>query len=93
MDYSTQQLEKIKELAECLTPLSDMAVLLDVDIDELRLDIRNRSTPVSRAYHYAKATTALKLRKQEIELANVGSPLAVQLTNGYLLNMDSDEDL
>lgn len=93
MDYSTQQLEKIKELAECLTPLSDMAVLLDVDIDELRLDIRNRSTPVSRAYHHAKATTALKLRKQEIELANVGSPLAVQLTNGYLLNMDSDEDL
>lgn len=93
MDYSTQQLEKIKELAECLTPLSDMAVLLDVDIDELRLDIRNRSTPVSRAYHHAKATTALKLRRQEIELANVGSPLAVQLTNGYLLNMDSDEDL
>lgn len=93
MDYSTQQLEKIKELAECLTPLSDMAVLLDVDIDGLRLDIRNRSTPVSRAYHHAKATTALKLRKQEIELANVGSPLAVQLTNGYLLNMDSDEDL
>lgn len=93
MDYSTQQLETIKELAECLTPLSDMAVLLDVDIDELRLDIRNRATPVSRAYHHAKATTALKLRKQEIELANVGSPLAVQLTNGYLLNMDSDEDL
>ena len=91
MDYSTQQLETIKELAECLTPLSDMAVLLDVD--ELRLDIRNRATPVSRAYHHAKATTALRLRKQEIELANVGSPLAVQLTNGYLLNMDSDEDL
>ncbi len=45
------------------------------------------------AYHYAKADTALKLRKQEIELANVGSPLAVQLTNSYLLNMDSDEDL
>lgn len=27
------------------------------------------------------------------ELANVGSPLAVSLTNGYLLNMDADEDL
>lgn len=93
MDYSTGQIEKIKELAACLTPVSDIAVLLDVDIDALRLDVRNRNTPVSRAYHYAKADTALKLRKQEIELANVGSPLAVQLTNSYLLNMDSDEDL
>lgn len=76
-----------------MTPISDMAVLLDVDVDQLRVDIRNRATSVSRAYHHAKATTALKLRKQEIELANVGSPLAVQLTNSYLLNMDSDEDL
>lgn len=93
MDYSTEQIEKIKELASFLTPIADMAVLLDVDIDQLRLDILDKGSPVSRAYHYAKATTALKLRKQEIELANVGSPLAVSLTNGYLLNMDSDEDL
>ena len=75
-----------------LDSVSDMAVLLDVDVDALRLEIRNRNTPCL-AYHYAKADTALKLRKQEIELANVGSPLAVQLTNSYLLNMDSDEDL
>lgn len=93
MDYSTEQLERVKELAACLTPISDMAVLLDMDLDVLRLDIRNHNTQVSRAYHHAKADTALRLRKQEIELANVGSPLAVQLTNGYLLNMDADEDL
>lgn len=93
MDYSTEQIEKINELAECLTPISDMAVLLDVDVDELRLDIKDKKNPVSRAYHHSKASTALKLRKQEIELANVGSPLAVQLTNSYILNMDSDEDL
>ena len=93
MDYSTEIIDRVRELAECLTPISDMAVLLDVDIDELRMAIRNRKTPISRAYHHAKATIALKLRKQEIDLANVGSPLAVQLTNSYLVNMDSDEDL
>lgn len=93
MDYSTEQIEQIKELAACLTPVSDIAVLLDVDMDELRMDIRDRRSPVSRAYYHAKADISLKLRKQEIELANVGSPLAVQLTNSYLLNMDSDEDL
>lgn len=93
MDYSTELIEQVKELASCLTPISDMAVLLDVDVNRLRLDILDKKSAVSRAYHHAKATTALKLRKQEIELANVGSPLAVSLTNGYLLNMDSDEDL
>lgn len=94
MVYSTEQLDRISELAALLTPpISDMAVLLDVDADTLRLDILDRNSPVSRAYYHAKASTALKLRRQEIELANVGSPLAVSLTNGYLLNMDADEDL
>ena len=93
MDYSTETIDKVKELATCLTPISDMAVLLDMDVDELLMAIRDTKSPLSRAYHHAKATTALQLRKQEIELANVGSPLAVQLTNGYLISMDSDEDL
>ncbi len=93
MDYSTEQIERIKDLAACLTPISDIAVLLDIDIDALRMDIHDRTNPISRAYYHAKADISLKLRKQEIELANVGSPLAVQLTNSYLLNMDSDEDL
>lgn len=93
MDYSPEQIEAIKELASCLTPIPEIAILMGVDLDTLRLDIRNRETLVSQTYHYAKASTAMQLRKQEIELAKVGSPLAVQLTNGYLLNMDSDEDL
>ena len=93
MDYSTQQLLKVSELAGFLTPISDIAVIMCIDVDVLRMDIRDRSTPVSLAYHKAKAETALKLRKQELELANVGSPLAVQQTKGYLLDMESDEDL
>lgn len=83
----------MSELAGFLTPIGDIAVIMGVDVDVLRMDVRDRSNPVSLAYHKAKAETALKLRKQELELANVGSPLAVQLTNSYLLSMDSDEDL
>lgn len=93
MDYSTLQLQQLSELAASLTPISDIAVMMEVDADELRMDIRDRTSAVSKVYYKAKAETALKLRKQELELANVGSPLAVSLTNGYLLDMDSDEDL
>lgn len=93
MDYSLKQLDEIKELASCLTSISDIAVLLDLDLDTFRCDLLDRKSDVSKTYHKAKASTALKLRKQELELANVGSPLAVGLVNSYLLDMNSDEDL
>lgn len=93
MDFSTEQIERIAELAAILTPVSDMAVLLGIDADELRHEIRNRTSPVSLAYYRAKAETAMRLRRQELELAAVGSPLAVQQVSRYLLDMDTDEDL
>jgi hypothetical protein len=93
MDYSTEEINKVSELAGLLTPLSDIAVLMDIDEDILRRDVRDRASEVSKAYYKAKAQTALNLRKQEIELANVGSPLGVQLTAGYMITMDSDEDM
>ncbi len=40
----------------------------------------------------ARAETALMLRNQEIQLAKLGSPLAVQMTGSYLRQMDNDID-
>lgn len=87
------QINDIAELAAALTPVEDIAVLLDIDADELRMQLADTSSPVRKAYLKARANTALMLRKQEIELARVGSPLAVQLTNAYLRDMISTEDL
>ncbi len=93
MSYDQKILHSIAELASVLTPISDIAVLLGLDEDVLRVDIRDHSTAVSQAYRMAKAETALKMRRQELELARVGSPLAAQLTADYLRTMESDEDL
>lgn len=89
----SSQINDIAELAAALTPVEDIAVLLDIDADELRMQLSDTSSPVRKAYMKARAHTALMLRKQEIELARVGSPLAVQLTNAYLRDMISTEDL
>ncbi|MEG1916250.1 MAG: hypothetical protein RR061_06175 [Muribaculaceae bacterium] len=59
----------------------------------LRLELLDKRSLASKTYYKAKAEISLQLRRQEIELANVGSPLAVQLTASYLINMDADEDL
>ena len=90
--FDQDMLGRIAELAAALTPISEIAALLDID-DMLRLAINDKSSPVRKVYFKAKAETAHKLRKQEIELAEVGSPLAVQLTSAYLRDMQADEDL
>ena len=91
--FNQEVLDSIAELAAALTPISEIAALLDIIEEMLRLAINDKSSPVRKVYIKAKAKTALKLRKQEIELAEVGSPLAVQLTSSYLRDMQTDEDL
>lgn len=93
MNYSTEQLAQIKDLAANLTPLSDIATLMSLNPYVLRTDVADWSHPASEAYRTGKAETALQLRKNELQLARVGSPLAVQLSNTFLTNMDIDEDL
>lgn len=93
MTYSPEMIKQVAELASNLTPISDIAVLLELDIYELRAAIHDRDSPVSRAYHRAKAETLLAIRKNELQLASMGSLLAVQLAGGYAVSMSSDEDL
>lgn len=92
MTLSKEVIDRIAELAADLTPPSEIAAILDLDLDLFRMELSIKDSPVRIAYYKAKATTAHVLRKQEIEFAKVGSPLAVQLTGMYLRDMTADED-
>lgn len=83
--------ERITELAEALTPISDMAVLMDVSEMELRRELDDRSTPASRTYRRAKARTALEIRRRDIEQAAAGSPAAAENMVSYFNRMTDDE--
>lgn len=93
MELTSQQINRIKELASMLTPVSDIAVLMDIDERIFREFLSDKSHPASLAYRKGKAECALQIRQNELELAEAGSPLAVQLIGSYLRDMDSDEDL
>ncbi len=88
---TNELLPKIAELAKELTPISEMAALLDINEELLRMAINDKSSEIRRVYMRAKAETAREFRKHEIELAKVGSPIAVQLTSHFLKEMDADE--
>lgn len=55
-----------------------MAVILGVPPENLRRDIADRTTAVSQRYHRGKAASRVKLLHQEMQLAYVGSPLALE---------------
>lgn len=78
---------KIDELARKLTPIPDMAVLLDMEESKLRMLLINNAD-LRRTYNRAKAEMALEIREREIEMARAGSPTASANLGSYLAQME-----
>lgn len=91
MEYSEKQIEEVEKYASIYLPISDMATILDVPAEVLRDDIRDSHSEISRAYRKGKAVSKLKLHNQEMLLAQVGSPLAIENAHRNLLSMEDDE--
>ena len=91
MDFTTEQIEQIEKYASIYLPITDMAMLMNIPADMLRDEIRNKSTDVSKAYRRGKAVSRVKLLNQEMMLAQVGSPLAIENAHRNLLDMEDDE--
>ena len=91
LEYSEEILAQIEQYASIYLKISDMAVILDVPAEQLREDIADRSTEVSKRYHRGKATSKVKLLHQEMQLAYVGSPLALENAQRNLMDMEDDE--
>lgn len=82
---------QIEQYASIYLKISDMAVILGISSTQFREDIADKSTEVSRRYHRGKAASRVKLLHQEMQLAYVGSPLALEKTRNNLLDMEDDE--
>lgn len=91
MEYTEDVLTKIEQYASIYLKISDMAVILGISPTTLRSDIADRTTEVSKRYHRGKAASRVKLLHQEMQLAYVGSPLALENTRNNLLDMEDDE--
>ncbi len=91
MEYEKEILSQIEKFASIYLKISDIAVILDIPADVLRADIADRGTDVSKAYRRGKAASKIKLHSQEMMLAQVGSPLAIENAHRNLLDMEDDE--
>ena len=91
MKYSQEQLQKIKELASQLMRPDHIALLIEVDPEEFKRNIKHKSSEAYKAYETGKAETILELRKQELQLAKLGSPLAVEMVNRFRIDQEQNE--
>lgn len=83
--------DEIRKYVALLTPIADMAVLMNVDERELRDELDDPASAVSLAYRRAKAQVALELRQKDIELAEAGSPTASEAVAAHYRRMIMDE--
>lgn len=91
MTLTNTQIELIKHYTALLFKISDIALMIDVDPDELRDEIANKKTEVSKIYHTTKLLVISKLRAQEIEQAELGSNTAIELVTKYIQEQKLDE--
>lgn len=70
--------DKIEGMAAVLTPPSQMAAMLDMDEDALKFKLKTHGTEERKAFLRGMSATADKLRRNNIELADAGSPEAVR---------------
>jgi len=91
LELTEEVLTQIEQYASIYLKISDMAVILDIPAEQLRAAIADRTTEVSKRYHRGKATSKIKLLHQEMQLAYIGSPLALDNTSRNLMDMEDDE--
>ena len=91
LELAEEVLTQIEQYASIYLKISDMAVILDIPAEQLRSAIADRTTEVSKRYHRGKATSKIKLLHQEMQLAYIGSPLALDNTSRNLMDMEDDE--
>jgi hypothetical protein len=91
MNYSEEELKQIEQLASLYMTVSDIAIILDKNAELLRRDINTKDNPAYDAYRRGKVSSKILLRKQEMQLAKVGSPLALDNVRKALMDMEDDE--
>ena len=83
----------ITDLAEALTPISDIALLLDLNLIELRAKIKDPHTRESLAYRKGKARGMLQVRQAAVKKAGDGDQTAAATAQRFYNLMMDDENL
>lgn len=91
MIYTPEQIDQVEKLASIFMKPSAIALIIEVDADAFKADIADPNSEVGRKYRRGKALSQVELNQQEMQLAKVGSPMALENVRHNLLDMEDDE--
>lgn len=91
MELTDKQLDDIERYAAIFMPIKQIAQLIGVYQYELREEIRNTRSEAAKRYHKAKLEASVKLHEQEMNLALIGAPQAIENAKRNLMDMEDDE--
>lgn len=92
MNLSDEELQQIEEFASIALPLSDIAVILQVDPEELRAAYSEQSNAVRKRYCAGSLRLKAELHKSIKESALQGSNPAQQLMQKFLDEIKNTQD-
>lgn len=91
MTYTPEQLAVIEQMAAIYMKPSEIAIVLDVPEEEFKADIAMSGSEAHKRYLKGKISQKVEIRKQTAMLARVGSPVALEMSEKALLDMEDDE--
>jgi hypothetical protein len=91
MNLSNDQLAELESLASYLFSPDEIAIVLDVDADQLEDELLDETSTIYRAYQRGKLKSKLELRKSILTLAKQGSSPAQTLAMRILEDLEARE--
>lgn len=91
MEFTPEELEKVKEYAGLFLTWEDIAVLLEKNVDEFREEFRSKEGDLFRAYRFGQVSSKRDLRRPVIKMAGHGSPQAELLADKYISKQSLSE--
>ena len=85
-------LQQVEEYASLFLKVDEIALLLNIDYEEFRREIKSKSSDISKAYYRGKLKTMIELRKQTLEFAQKGSPQAEAAMLDFLSKQNLSEN-
>lgn len=90
MDQETL-LQQIEEYASLFFTVQEISILLGLDPEMLRREVRHGQSGIALAYQKGKLKNLVAIRKMTVEFAKKGSPQAEMLVKEYVEKMEGDE--
>jgi hypothetical protein len=89
MAITEENLQQIEAYAGMFFTPDEIAILLSLDQEEFRRELRNKNSAAFKAYMLGKLKTIAEIRKNQVSLAKNGSPGAETLIE----KLRKDQDL